>query len=89
MIDDENGREKCAVVWCSTLPINWTDVQKKFILKCKLGEDFNVPYVTVPVSSILHPLITFPDYGGDGRGPSSSSCCQKETGVDILEIGSK
>ena len=45
--------------------INWFDVQKKFILKCKLGEDFNVSYVTVPVSSIIPPLITFPDYGGD------------------------
>ena len=65
MIDDENGREQCAVVRCSTLPINWSDVQKKFILKCKLGEDFNLSYVTVPVSSIVHPLITFPDYGGD------------------------
>ena len=65
MIDDENGREQCAVVRCSTLPINWSDIQKKFILKCKLGEDFNLSYVTVPVSSIVHPLITFPDYGGD------------------------
>ncbi len=26
MIDDENGREECAVVQCSTLPINWSDV---------------------------------------------------------------
>ncbi len=34
LINDEDGRDKCAVVRCSTLPITWTDVQKKFILLC-------------------------------------------------------
>ena len=66
LIKDVDGRDKCAVVWCSTLPITWTDVQKKFILKFKLGKDLNSSDVTVPISSIIQPLITFPDYGGDG-----------------------
>jgi hypothetical protein len=50
LINDEDGRDKCALVWCSTLCIKWTDVQKKFILKFKLGEDFNSSYVSVSVT---------------------------------------
>jgi hypothetical protein len=67
MLNEEDGRDKCAVGWCSTLPITWTDEQKKLICKFKkLGKDFNLSYVTVPILSIVHPFITFPDYGGDG-----------------------
>ncbi len=50
LINNEDRRDKCAVVQCSTLPITWTDVQKKFILKFKLGKDCNSSYVTVSVS---------------------------------------
>jgi hypothetical protein len=30
----------------------------------KLGTDFNISFVTVPIEALVHPLCVIPDYGG-------------------------
>jgi hypothetical protein len=31
----------------------------------KLGMDFNISFVTVPIEALVHPLCVIPDCGGD------------------------
>ncbi len=31
----------------------------------KLGMDFNISFVTVPIKTLVHPLCVIPDCGGD------------------------
>ncbi len=38
---------------------------KKFIVKLKLGMDFNISFVTVPIEALVHPLCVIPDSGDD------------------------
>ncbi len=33
--------------------------------KMKLGMDFNISFVTVPIEALVHPLCVIPDSGGD------------------------
>ncbi len=33
--------------------------------KMKLGMDFNISFVTVPIEALVHPLCIIPDSGGD------------------------
>jgi hypothetical protein len=33
----------------------------------KLGTDFNVSFVTVPIEALVHLLCVIPDSGGDGN----------------------
>jgi hypothetical protein len=40
-------------------------VERNFIVKLKLGMDFNISFVTVPVEALVHPLCVIPDSGGD------------------------
>ncbi len=36
-----------------------------FIVKLKLGMDFNISVVMVPIEALVHPLCVIPDSGGD------------------------
>jgi hypothetical protein len=54
---------QCAVVQCSVSPVPWDILERKFILEFNLGTCFNVSFVIVPVSFIVHPLCVFPNYG--------------------------
>jgi hypothetical protein len=56
---------QCAVVQCSVSPVPWDILERKFILEFNLGTCFNVSFVIVPVSSIVHPLCVFPNYGSN------------------------
>jgi hypothetical protein len=40
-------------------------VGRIFIVKLKLGMDFNISFVTVPIEALVHPLCVIPDSGGD------------------------
>ena len=55
-----NGKQE-AVIQCSTKPLNWIKVEKKFIVQFKLGFDFNISFVSVPIESLVHPLCVFAD----------------------------
>ncbi len=38
---------------------------KVFFVKLKLGTDFNISFVTVPIDALVHPLCVILDCGGD------------------------
>ena len=40
---------------------------QKFLIKVVLGSDDEVSTVSVPLTSLVHPLCVIPDYGGDGK----------------------
>ncbi len=40
-------------------------MERNFIVKLKLGMDFNISFVTVPIEALVHPLCVIPDSGGD------------------------
>jgi hypothetical protein len=52
------------VIQCSEKPLIWSDVEKHFIVKIKIGTDIKISYVTVPITALVHPLCVIPD-GGD------------------------
>ena len=56
-----------AVVHCSEKPVNWTDVEDNFIVRTKLGSSAEISIVSVPISSLVHPLCALPDYGSGNR----------------------
>jgi hypothetical protein len=53
-----------AVIQCSEKPFIWSDVEKHFMVKIKIGTDIKISYVTVPITALVHPLCVIPD-GGD------------------------
>ncbi len=54
-----------AVVQCTERPLRWSSVEKNFLYKVVLGTNDDISTVTVPLSSLVHPLCVIPDYGGD------------------------
>jgi hypothetical protein len=61
-LDIEEKHE--AVIQCSIKPLV---VERNFIVKLKLGMDFNISFVTiVPIEALVHPLCVISDSGGDG-----------------------
>ncbi len=50
-----------AAIQCSSEPIHWNTVKTKFFVQIKLGMDFNISFVTVPIDALVHPLCVFPD----------------------------
>ncbi len=38
---------------------------KIFVVELKLGKDFNISFVTVPLHTLVHPLCVIPDCSGD------------------------
>jgi len=55
-----------AVIQCSTKPLRWSRLKKQFVVEVILGIDDEVSVVTVPLSSLVHPLCVVPNYGGHG-----------------------
>jgi len=53
-----------ALIQCSEKPLIWSDVEKHFMVKIKIGTDIKISYVTVPITALVHPLCVIPD-GGD------------------------
>ncbi len=53
-----------AVIQCSEKPLIWSDVEKQFMVKIKIGTDIEISNVTVPITALVHPLCVIPD-GGD------------------------
>jgi hypothetical protein len=62
-LDIEGKRE--AVIQCSVKSLVWIFVERNFIVKLKLGMDFNISFVMVPIEALVHPLCVIPDSGGD------------------------
>jgi hypothetical protein len=56
-----------AAIQCSSNPIHWNTVKTKFIVQIKLGMDFNISFVTVPIDALVHPLCVIPDNSEEGR----------------------
>jgi hypothetical protein len=54
-----------AVIHCTEKPVNWSAIEENFVVKTKLGSRFDVSIVSVPISSLVHPLCAIPDYGSD------------------------
>jgi hypothetical protein len=42
-------------------------VKRTFFVKMKLGTDFNISFVMVPIEALVHPLCVIPDCGGDSN----------------------
>ena len=36
-------------------------MERQFIVPIKLGTDFNISFVTVPIDDLVHPLCVFPE----------------------------
>jgi hypothetical protein len=54
-----------AVIQCSIKLLLWTTVERVVLVKLKLGTDFNILFVTVPIDALVHPCCVIPDCGGD------------------------
>ena len=55
-----DGKQEAAIQ-CSSKPIIWNTVERNFVVQFKLGTDFNISFVTVPIDALVHPLCVFPD----------------------------
>jgi hypothetical protein len=55
-----------AVIQCTERPLLWSSVEKHFLAKVVLGTNDKISTLTVPLSSLVHPLCVISDYGGDG-----------------------
>ncbi len=42
-------------------------MERTFFVKMKLGRDFNISLVMVPIEALVHPLCVIPDSGGDSN----------------------
>ena len=54
-----------AVIHCAEKSLKWSDVEENFIVRTKLGSRVEVSIMSVPISSLVHPLCALPDYGSD------------------------
>ena len=50
-----------AVIQCTEKPLRWSRVKKNFLEKVILGTNDAISTVTVPLSSLVHPLCVIPD----------------------------
>ncbi len=55
-----DGKQEAAIQ-CSSKPILWSTVERKFIVPIKLGTDFYISFVSVPIDALAHLLCVFPD----------------------------
>ncbi len=53
----------CDTVFRKTTSLEYSGTN--FFVTVKLGMDFNISFVTVPIEALVHPLCVTPDYGGD------------------------
>ena len=56
-------------------------LKDQFFGKTTIGTNMEVSYVTVPISSLVHPLCVFPDFGAHRR--SYIIVLPSATGVDF------
>lgn len=56
-----------AVIQCTKEPEQWSTVKSEFLVKVSLETNNAISTVTVPLSSLVHPLCVIPDYGGNGK----------------------
>ena len=75
-----------AVIHCAEKPLNWSDVENNFFVRTRLGSRVEVSIVSVPISSLVHPLCALPDCGSDNY--HTLSYYQNEIGVVTLVIKS-
>ena len=62
------GNDKViAVVRTAETGLPWEHIRKEFLSSFENGTDFNVSYDVVPVTSFVHPIFVFQDYGGEPR----------------------
>jgi hypothetical protein len=54
-----------AVIQCSVKPLLWSAVRRIIFVKMKLGMDFNISFVMLPIEALVHPLCVIPDSSGD------------------------
>ncbi len=50
-------------MFCKTTSLECSG--KIIFVKMKLGMDFNISFLTVPIEALVHPLFVIPDSGGD------------------------
>jgi hypothetical protein len=50
-----------AVIQCLLNPLSWEDIQPKFVVNIKTGQNFDASFVFVPIKLIVHPLCVIPD----------------------------
>jgi hypothetical protein len=49
-----------AGIQCAEKPLLWSDVETNTFSRVEIGTSFDVSFVTVPVSALVHPLCVFP-----------------------------
>ena len=54
-----------AIIHSTEKPVNWSAVEENFVVRMNLGSRADVSIVSVPVSSLVHPLCALPDYGSN------------------------
>ncbi len=54
-----------SVIQSSVKPLHWNTIETKLIAQFKLGTDFNISFVRVPIDALVHLLCVFPDCGGE------------------------
>lgn len=64
-VNNEPREMGYAAVRTSTMPVQWEDLTREFIMPFNLSKDVNNSYVLVPFSAITQPLAVIDDYGGD------------------------
>ncbi len=42
-------------------------MERMFFVRMKLGTDFNISFVMVPIEALVHPSFVIPDCGGDSN----------------------
>jgi hypothetical protein len=55
-----DGKQEAAIQF-SLKPILWSTLESNFIIPIKLGTDFNISFVLVPIDALVHPLCVFSD----------------------------
>ena len=78
------GKQEAAIQ-CSTEPIYWNTVERKFVVQIKLGTEFNISFVTVPIDALVHPLCVIPD-NSESNCDTFYVALPKKIGADTLEI---
>ena len=59
--------KKEAMVQCSKRPLDWNTVESKFFVAIKIGTDYDISFVSVPMDALVHPLCVLPDIGGNAN----------------------
>ena len=62
-----DGQKEAILIQSSLEPLEWSNVQTKFLVGMPLGNDFDISFVTVPIDWLVHPLCVIPDGGEPSR----------------------